>query len=158
MCGCITLDPFEWRVAKYFCLYVLSFSGGTFCNIKVLQDANVETVRSPPKKRDARATRRPPSPTYRPTSPAEPPHPNSAGDRLPLVCLFDRLFHNRELPGVRSCVALGMIVAGALSYIANDRDFRLSGLFAYRWAIAWWVLLVFNLTLGKFLVSGLQQR
>lgn len=74
------------------------------------------------------------------------------------VCLFDRLFHNRELPGVRSCVALGMIVAGALSYIANDRDFRLSGLYAYRWAIAWWVLLVFNLTLGKFLVSGLQQR
>lgn len=74
------------------------------------------------------------------------------------MCLFDRLFHNRELPSLRSWFALAMIVAGAIFYIASDREFNINGLAAYYWALAWWVLLVFNLTYGKFLVSGLEQK
>ncbi|EOD24746.1 hypothetical protein EMIHUDRAFT_367626 [Emiliania huxleyi CCMP1516] len=42
--GLLRTDDFEWRKVKYFLIYVLSFSIGTWTNIKVLQDANVETV------------------------------------------------------------------------------------------------------------------
>ena len=38
------MDDFEWHRAKYFIIYVLSFTIGTYTNMKVLSIANVETV------------------------------------------------------------------------------------------------------------------
>ena len=37
----------EHAQVKHFCVYVLAFSGGTWANMRVLMDSNVETVCSP---------------------------------------------------------------------------------------------------------------
>ncbi len=37
----------------------------------------------------------------------------------------------------------------------TDRDFQLSGMAAYYWVMVWWIVLVFQLTYGKFLVTGI---
>jgi hypothetical protein len=42
--GCLHMDNFEWSKAKYFIIYVISFTIGTYTNMKVLSMANVETV------------------------------------------------------------------------------------------------------------------
>ena len=42
--GLLHTDDFEWSKAKYYLIYVLSFSIGTYTNMKVLSMANVETV------------------------------------------------------------------------------------------------------------------
>ena len=42
--GCLEMDDFEWSKAKYFIIYVVSFTIGTYTNMKVLSMANVETV------------------------------------------------------------------------------------------------------------------
>ena len=73
------------------------------------------------------------------------------------VSVFDYYFHGRDWPNARSITSLLCIAIGALCYIVNDREFQVSPA-AYRWAFAWWVVLVFQLTYGKFLVSGLQLR
>eukprot|EP00312_Isochrysidales_sp_CCMP1244_P002836 CAMPEP_0196680958 /NCGR_PEP_ID=MMETSP1090-20130531/8148_1 /TAXON_ID=37098 /ORGANISM="Isochrysis sp, Strain CCMP1244" /LENGTH=332 /DNA_ID=CAMNT_0042019289 /DNA_START=1 /DNA_END=997 /DNA_ORIENTATION=+ len=71
------------------------------------------------------------------------------------VAVFDYVFHGRDLPSLRSCLAMGIIVAGALSYVLNDKSFAVSGLRAYVWVVVWLCFLIFNLTYGKYLVSGL---
>ena len=35
MLGCLRMDDFEWDKAKYFLVYVLSFTVGTYTNMKV---------------------------------------------------------------------------------------------------------------------------
>jgi len=40
-------------------------------------------------------------------------------------------------------------------YIATDREFHVNGASAYYWVMVWWVVLVFQLTYGKFLVTGI---
>ena len=42
--GCMRMDDFEWSKAKFFIIYVLSFTIGTYTNMKVLLMADVETV------------------------------------------------------------------------------------------------------------------
>jgi len=62
------------------------------------------------------------------------------------------------VPSARSCAALLLITAGAVAYIACDREFRAKGVRAYFWASVWWAVLVFQLTYGKFLVTGIPLR
>ena len=42
--GVLKMDDFVWSKAKYFVVYVLSLTIGTYANIKVLSVANVETI------------------------------------------------------------------------------------------------------------------
>ena len=42
--GLIVIDPMEWAKIKFFVIYVMAFSAGTWSNMKVLQNTNVETV------------------------------------------------------------------------------------------------------------------
>ena len=120
----VKIDPFNWDRAKYFAIYVLSFSVGTWANIKVLAHANIETVI-----------------VFRSCSPLA-------------VCLLEYIFYGRDLPSKKSCLALLFITIGALVYIFTDREFQVKGATAYYWASLWWVVLVFQLTFGKFLVSN----
>ena len=123
--GTLQMDDFEWSKAKFFLIYVFSFTIGTYTNMKVLSMANVETVI-----------------VFRSCTPLA-------------VCFFDSYFYNRQLPGSRSCLSLLLITLGAVSYIATDREFHIKGASAYYWVSIWWVVLVFQLTYGKFLVTGL---
>jgi len=124
-CGVVVADDFEWEKAKYFLIYVLSFTVGTYTNMKVLSMANVETVI-----------------VFRSCTPLA-------------VAFFDTKFYNRALPGARSACSLLLITAGAVLYIATDREFHVNGASAYYWVMVWWVVLVFQLTYGKFLVTGI---
>ena len=65
------------------------------------------------------------------------------------------MFYDRSFPSVRSCMALLLITSGAGLYIMTDREFQIKGMSAYYWVMIWWVVLVFQLTYGKFLVSRL---
>ena len=56
---------------------------------------------------------------------------------------------------MRSCFSLLLITVGALSYILTDREFQVNGLSAYTWVMLWWAVLIFQLTYGKFLVTGI---
>ena len=123
--GCLRMDDFEWDKAKYFAIYVLSFTIGTYTNMKVLSMANVETVI-----------------VFRSCTPIA-------------VSCFDYIFYNRAMPTLRSCFALILITGGAIFYILTDREFQVNGMSAYYWVSIWWVVLVFQLTYGKFLVTGL---
>ena len=51
-----------------------------------------------------------------------------------------------------------LITFGALGYIVNDKDFQASGWSAYYWVMIWWTVLIFQLTYGKFLVSGIELK
>lgn len=74
------------------------------------------------------------------------------------VSFFDYLCYHRALPSLRSCCALLLITAGAIGYIVTDREFQVKGLSAYFWVSVWWLVLVFQLTYGKFLVGGLKHK
>ena len=123
--GLLHMDDFEWDKAKYFVIYVLSFTIGTYTNMKVLSMANVETVI-----------------VFRSCTPLA-------------VAFFDTRFYNRALPGARSAVSLLLITSGAIMYILTDREFQVKGASAYTWVTIWWFVLVFQLTYGKFLVTGI---
>jgi GDP-mannose transporter len=125
LCGVLVADDFEWAKVKYYIIYVLSFSIGTYTNMKVLSMANVETVI-----------------VFRSCTPLA-------------VAVFDYIFYNRAAPSARSCFSLLLITTGAIAYILTDREFQVNGWAAYYWVMIWWFVLVFQLTYGKFLVSGI---
>jgi len=76
------------------------------------------------------------------------------------VSVLDYIFYNRALPSRRSCFAMLLITMGASAYVALDhkpatsaeRELQSS---AYLWVGVWFTLLIFQLTYGKTLVSGL---
>ena len=117
--GWIEADRFEWSKVKHFCIYVVAFAGGTWSNMKILTTANVETII-----------------VFRACTPL-------------FVCIFDYLFHRRELPSVRSAAAMLVILAGAASYVLSDRSLQIEGGAAYFWVAVWMTLLVFQLTYSR---------
>jgi hypothetical protein len=119
MFGCLTMDDFVWEKAKYFLIYVLSFTIGTYANMKVLSMANVETVI-----------------VFRSCTPMA-------------IAVFDSYFYNRAWPSPRSVLSLLLITAGAVAYILNDREFAVKGMSAYYWVSFWWFVLIFQLTYGE---------
>lgn len=123
--GLLVIDPHDWNKIKHFVLYVVAFSLGTWSNMKVLMVANVETII-----------------VFRACSPI-------------VVSFFDYWCYGRAVPSPRSLVAMLTILAGALSYVLNDREFQVQGLAAYTWVAVWFSLLVFQLCYGKHLVTGL---
>eukprot|EP00967_Tisochrysis_lutea_P092529 scaffold133472_cov40-Tisochrysis_lutea.AAC.2 len=74
------------------------------------------------------------------------------------VAVFEYFCYDRALPTRRSCLALLLITAGAIAYILTDREFQVKGVAAYYWAGIWWTVLVFQLTYGKFLVTGIKLK
>ena len=125
-CGCVTLDTARWQRLKHFVVYVLAFSAGTWANMKVLMAANVETVI-----------------VFRSCAPL-------------CVCVTDYVFYQRAMPSRRSMCAMLLIALGALTYVSVDRDLKSpQAAAAYVWVGLWFALLIFQLTYGKQLVTGL---
>ena len=71
-----------------------------------------------------------------------------------VVACFDYVFYRRACPSFRSVCSLLLITGGAVGYIVNDKEFQTSGWVAYYWVMIWWVVLIFQLTYGKFLVRA----
>ena len=128
--GSLSLDATRWSRLKHFIIYVFAFSAGTWANMRVLMIANVETVI-----------------VFRSCAPL-------------CMSVMDYVFYNRAVPSRRSCFAMLLIVAGATMYTAIDRKSKTasqkaSAGDAYFWLGVWFALLIFQLTYGKKLVTGL---
>merc|ERR1712216_1056850 len=101
---------------------------GTLSNMKVLMTANVETVI-----------------VFRSCAPL-------------WVSFTDYCFYQRALPSRRSAFAMLAIFAGASVYVHFEQQTRKrsdASQEAYFWLALWFTLLIFQLTYGKQLVTGL---
>ena len=123
--GVLSVDAYDWQKVRYFVVYVVAFSLGTWANMKVLMVSNVETVI-----------------VFRACTPL-------------VVSATDYVFYRRAAPSPRSALAMALILLGAVAFVAQDRDFEVQGVAAYKWVLVWFSLLTFQLTYGKHLVTGL---
>lgn len=117
------VDEFEQSKLIPCSLYVLSFVGGLYSNMRALQASNVDTVI-----------------VFRSCTPL-------------MVCLLDYLFLGRAAPSPRSLLALMGLVAGCVGYALHDNDFTMHGVAAYGWVFLYFLLICFNMTYGKYVLS-----
>lgn len=101
--GFIKVDPIKMEFVIPYLYYIVGFCLGVFCNMKSLNDSNVETVIV------AKAL----SPCF--------------------VSILDALFLGREFPSTRSWGAIGLIALGAYGYASYDEKFQTQGIEAYTW-------------------------
>jgi len=121
--GAIRADVFSAARVRRFVPYVGSFVISIYCNGKVLQYMNVETLI-----------------TFRCCTPI-------------FVSVLDWHLLGRELPSRRSFLALLGVVVGAALYVVCDSEFQLRGLRAYGWVFVYLAGNVFEMTYGKFVMA-----
>jgi GDP-mannose transporter len=63
---------------------------------------------------------------------------------------------DRALPSFRSGVSLAVVSLGAVMYCLSDSEFAMNGLGAYSWALFYFVLIAFEMTYGKSLISSVK--
>merc|ERR1712217_854206 len=97
-----------------------------FLNGKVLQTSNVETLI-----------------TFRACSPL-------------FVGGMDWLFLGREFPSVRSILALLGVLLGAIGYVLCDSEFIMHGVSAYGYVSMYLVVIVFEMTYAKHMISNVK--
>lgn len=121
--GAAPVDDFEWRKVRPYLLYVMQFVAGIYTNMKALQHSTVDTVI-----------------VFRAACPLA-------------VCVLEWAFLGRQLPNLRSTLALLAIVAGVLGYVSADKHFGAEGLAAYSWVIAYTVVTATQMAYGKYIVG-----
>lgn len=109
-------------------LYVALFILGLYSNIRALENANVETVI-----------------VFRAMAPL-------------FVSVLEYLFLGRQLPTLRSTIALLMIVIGSVAYVGTDNAFGAQGLTAYTWAIVYLTTLCIQMTYGKQIMKSVKME
>merc|ERR1712039_12481 len=109
-----------------FAPYVGSFVLSIYFNGKVLQYSNVETLI-----------------TFRSCSPLA-------------VSILDWAFLGRELPSLRSVAALLGVVCGAIGYVLCDSEFKMHGLSAYGWVSVYLVVIIFEMTYAKHMITNVK--
>ncbi|CAK0794150.1 unnamed protein product [Prorocentrum cordatum] len=62
----------------------------------------------------------------------------------------------RELPSMRSWLVLLGLVVGVIGYVSADSEFGVMGISAYKWVCLNLAGIVFEMTYGKKLISGVQ--
>merc|ERR1712227_436594 len=70
------------------------------------------------------------------------------------VSVLDWLFLGRELPTPRSFLALVGVVIGAIGYVLSDSEFKLHGFRAYGWVSMYLVVIIFEMTYAKHMISS----
>jgi GDP-mannose transporter len=124
----IEVDKFSWNAVATFIPYICSFNLSLYSNGRALAASNIETVI-----------------VFRALSPL-------------CVSVLDWLFLGRELPEMRSVLALLGLVVGAVGYVMADSQFAVLGFSAYKWVCLNLAGIVFEMTYGKKLISGVQFR
>jgi len=124
----IEADLFSWSAVATFIPYICSFNLSLYSNGRALAASNIETVI-----------------VFRALSPL-------------CVSVLDWMFLGRELPDARSVLALLGLVVGAVGYVHADSQFALLGVSAYKWVCLNLAGIVFEMTYGKRLISGVQFR
>ncbi|EFJ44859.1 hypothetical protein VOLCADRAFT_64353, partial [Volvox carteri f. nagariensis] len=93
--GWLVADKLEWEKATKFAWVVVGFLGTLMANIKVLQNANVETFV-----------------TFRSSTPL-------------VLSICDYVWLGRALPSVRSWLCLVVLLVGSAGYVLVDADFKI---------------------------------
>jgi len=121
--GWAPTDKFVWCKVKPYLLYVAMFVTTIYCNFKALEVSNVETL-------------------------------IVARSCVPCVVSFlDWGFLGRHLPSGRSWGAMGLMFVGAAGYVMCDKQFAADGVSAYFWVILYFVVISFEMALGKYIVG-----
>ena len=123
-CGCVPTDHFEWKKVKPYCVYVGMFVMTIYCNMRALQNSNVETII-----------------VFRACCPL-------------VVCLLDWAFLGRQLPSARSALSLLLVLGGCAGYVATDKTFQMNGWAAYTWVSAYFIIISVEMAYGKHIVGG----
>jgi GDP-mannose transporter len=121
--GYIECDALDMHKIKPYMVYNLAFVVSIYANMKALEGSNVDTVI-----------------VFRSCVPLA-------------LSILEWMFMNRELPDLRSALALGMILLGATGYVFLDSAFKLNGWAAYSWLTTWTMLLCFLMVFGKMIVD-----
>ncbi|GIL43517.1 hypothetical protein Vafri_1221 [Volvox africanus] len=93
--GWMVADKLDWAKVKVFVWVVVGFLGTLMANIKVLQNANVETFI-----------------TFRSSTPL-------------VLSICDYVWLGRALPSARSWICLVVLLVGSVGYVRVDADFRI---------------------------------
>mmetsp|Transcript_27594 Transcript_27594/g.45929 ORF Transcript_27594/g.45929 Transcript_27594/m.45929 type:complete len:717 (+) Transcript_27594:77-2227(+) len=121
--GMSLVDGFEWAKAKPYLIYTVMFTTTIYCNMKALQAANVETLI-----------------VFRSCCPL-------------LVAILDWGFLGRQLPSLRSFMALLLLTGGVAGYVLSDKAFSLQGWNAYTWVSAYFVIISIEMAYAKHIVG-----
>ena len=121
--GSVPRDKFVWHKVKPYLYYVGLFVLTIYCNMRALQNSNVETII-----------------VFRACCPL-------------FVCLLDWAFLGRQLPNRRSTLALFLLGLGCAGYVASDRAFRVDGWGAYKWVTTYFVIISVEMAYGKHIVG-----
>jgi GDP-mannose transporter len=121
--GFIEVDPLEWAKVKVFMVVAFCFVGLVFANIKVLQYSNVDTFI-----------------VFRASTPL-------------VISVADYMFLGRELPSLRSFLALLGLLVGTAGYVLSDKNFEVKG---YMWIAVWYFIFAADQIYIKYAVGSVQ--
>lgn len=124
--GHILVDDISRAKAAKFAPYVFIFVAALYCNGKVLQHSNIETLI-----------------VFRAASPL-------------FVGVLDYVFLGREFPGFQSTVSLLGLLAGSVGYVLCDSEFQMHGIGAYAWVSAYVIVIVFEMTFAKHTIMNVE--
>lgn len=119
----LKVDKLSKEKVWTFLPYTVSFVLSIYANGKTLEYSNVETVI-----------------IFRACSPI-------------VVSVLDYFLLGRELPNLRSTLAMAVVLTGTVGYVLADHDFQLRGVLAYSWVTIYLAAIVFEMTYGKILLS-----
>lgn len=121
--GVAPVDRFLWERARHYLLYVAMFVTTIYCNFKVLEVSNVETLI-----------------VARSCVPC-------------LVALLEYAFLGRQLPSCRSWLAMLVMCSGAVGYVMSDAGLEMAGLTAYTWITVYFLVVAVESAYGKHIVG-----
>lgn len=120
----IQIDKLEINKVKKYLIYVLAFTISRYSNMKSLENLNIEVVI-----------------IFR--------------SCIPLTVSFIEYYYmGRELPSYKSLLSLFLISIGAILYCISDSKFMLHGITAYSWVFLYFIILTFEMTYCKTLISS----
>ena len=123
--GAVEVDALEWGKLRAFLPVAGAFLACIFANIKTLQYANVETFI-----------------VFRASTPL-------------VISVAEWVLMGRELPSLRSAVALLSLVGGAVAYVFTDAHFAVRG---YVWVGVWYLIFCFDQLYIKHAVDTVSMR
>lgn len=116
----LKVDAVEWKNVVPYLNYTILFSVGVYCNMKTLNEANLETVI-----------------VFKALAPC-------------IVSALDYMFLDREIPSKQSIGALGLIVLGAYGYAITDPKYESEGAMgAYLWPTLYTIVISLVMAYGK---------
>lgn len=123
-CFQIPYDPLEKFKIQKYLIYVFTFTISRYANMKALQQSNVDTII-----------------IFRSCIPLT-------------ISILEYFFLNRLFLSLKSFLSLVVICLSAIVYCYHDSNFILNGYQAYSWVMIYFLLLTFELTYCKALMSS----